>query len=68
MIDFKGSIDAKEVTSLREEITAILSVATEQDEVFVRLESGGGMVHAYGLASSQLQRYKRQKYPVNYFG
>ncbi|AGH81139.1 inner membrane peptidase [Psychromonas sp. CNPT3] len=58
VIDFKGSIDAKEVSSLREEISAILSVASAQDEVFVRLESGGGMVHGYGLAASQLQRLK----------
>lgn len=64
VIDFKGSIDAKEVSSLREEITAILSVATEQDEVFVRLESGGGMVHGYGLASSQLQRLKDKNIPL----
>jgi serine protease SohB len=64
VIDFKGSIDAKEVSSLREEVTAILSVASEKDEVFVRLESGGGMVHGYGLASSQLQRLKDSKIPL----
>lgn len=64
VVDFKGSIDAKEVASLREEVTAILSVATEQDEVFVRLESGGGMVHGYGLAASQLQRIKDKKIPL----
>lgn len=58
VIDFKGSVDAKEVEQLREEVTAILSVAEAKDEVFVRLESGGGMVHGYGLASSQLQRIK----------
>jgi serine protease SohB len=60
VLDFIGSIDAKEVTSLREEITAILSVATEKDEVFIRLESGGGMVHGYGLASSQLARLRQK--------
>ena len=64
VIDFKGSIDAKEVASLREEITAILSVASEEDEVFLRLESGGGMVHAYGLAASQLQRIKDHNIPL----
>jgi serine protease SohB len=64
VIDFKGSIDAKEVTSLREEITAILGVATQQDEVFVRLESGGGMVHGYGLAASQLQRLRDHNIPL----
>lgn len=64
VIDFKGSIDAKEVSSLREEVTAILSVASEKDEVFVRLESGGGMVHGYGLAASQLQRIKDNNIPL----
>ena len=64
VVDFKGSIDAKEVSSLREEITAILSVASEEDEVFLRLESGGGMVHAYGLAASQLQRIKDHNIPL----
>ena len=34
VLDFKGSIDAKEVSSLREEVTAILSVAKEGDEVY----------------------------------
>ncbi|PKG39604.1 protease SohB [Psychromonas sp. Urea-02u-13] len=64
VLDFKGSIDAKEVSSLREEITAILSVASDKDEVFVRLESGGGMVHGYGLAASQLQRLKDNNIPL----
>ncbi len=64
VVDFKGSIDAKEVSSLREEISAILMVAKEQDEVFVRLESGGGMVHGYGLASSQLDRLRQKKIPL----
>jgi len=64
VVDFHGSIDAKEVTSLREEITAILSVAKKEDEVFVRLESGGGMVHGYGLASSQLDRLRQNEIPL----
>ncbi|GLT17944.1 protease SohB [Vibrio zhanjiangensis] len=64
VLDFKGSIDAKEVSSLREEVTAILSVAKEGDEVLLRLESGGGMVHGYGLASSQLDRIKAAKLPL----
>ncbi len=59
VLDFHGSIDAKEVASLREEVTAILSVAKEGDEVLLRLETGGGMVHGYGLASSQLDRLKK---------
>ncbi|ANI29194.1 peptidase [Yersinia entomophaga] len=58
VLDFKGSIDAHEVTSLREEISAVLAVATPQDEVLLRLESPGGVVHGYGLASSQLERLR----------
>lgn len=64
VVDFKGSIDAREVASLREEVTAILAVAKAGDEVLVRLESGGGMVHAYGLASSQLDRIKQAGIPL----
>ena len=52
-MNFEGNIAADAVESLREEITAILSMATKDDEVILRLESPGGMVHAYGLASSQ---------------
>ena len=58
VIDFSGSMDAHEVDALREEITAVLTVANEQDEVLVKVESGGGVVHGYGLAASQLQRIK----------
>lgn len=58
VIDFKGSMDAHEVDYLREEVTAVLTVAQPKDEVLVRLESGGGVVHGYGLAASQLQRIR----------
>lgn len=59
VIDFNGSMDAHEVDSLREEVTAIVSIADpKQDKVLIRLESGGGVVHGYGLAASQLQRLK----------
>ncbi|WP_312978924.1 protease SohB [Atlantibacter sp.] len=64
VLDFKGSMDAHEVTSLREEVTAVLAVATPQDEVLVRLESPGGVVHGYGLAASQLQRLREHSIPL----
>ncbi|KMT65127.1 protease SohB [Catenovulum maritimum] len=64
VIDFKGSVDANEVDGLREEITAVLSVAKPEDEVLVRLESGGGVVHGYGLAASQLARFKAKNIPL----
>ena len=60
VLDFKGDLRALAVSKLRQEITAVLSMAQTSDEVVVRLESAGGMVHAYGLASSQLQRVKDQ--------
>ncbi len=37
LLDFDGDIKASAVDSFREEITAVLSLATEQDEVLVRL-------------------------------
>ncbi len=58
VIDFKGSMDAHEVDNLREEVTAVICAANDDDEVLVRLESGGGVVHGYGLAASQLQRIR----------
>ncbi|WOT03942.1 protease SohB [Shewanella youngdeokensis] len=65
VIDFKGSIDANEVASLREEISAILTIADKGDEVLVNVESGGGMVHGYGLASSQLDRLRQADIPLS---
>ncbi|WP_233152908.1 protease SohB [Motiliproteus sp. MSK22-1] len=64
VLDFDGDIKASDVEPMREEITAILTMATEQDEIMLRLESGGGMVHSYGLASSQLLRIKDRKIPL----
>lgn len=58
VIDFNGTSMAKEVDTLRKEITALLCIAKEGDEVLVNVESGGGVVHGYGLAASQLQRIK----------
>tara|TARA_R110002094_G_scaffold38387_3_gene51071 strand:- start:1427 stop:2488 length:1062 start_codon:yes stop_codon:yes gene_type:complete len=64
VLDFDGDISASDVEPMREEITTVLSLATEQDEVFLRLESAGGMVHSYGLAASQLQRIRDQNIPL----
>jgi serine protease SohB len=56
VIDFEGDVAATTVTALRIEITAVLTMAGPGDEVLIRLESPGGMVHSYGLAASQLHR------------
>ena len=55
---FTGDLRASAVASLREEITAILTVAGSDDEILAIIESPGGTVHGYGLAASQLQRIK----------
>lgn len=64
ILNFHGDIKASAVSSLREEITAVLSVATPKDEVLVRIESAGGMVHAYGLAAAQLARIREKRIPL----
>lgn len=56
VMNFDGDIQASAVSSLREEITAALAQEQLADEILVKLSSGGGMVHSYGLASSQLSR------------
>lgn len=58
VIDFKGSIDAHEVDALRREVNAVVAVAEPGEQVMVRLESPGGVVHGYGLGASQLQRLR----------
>jgi serine protease SohB len=58
VLDFDGDIRASAVQELREEVSALLGELREQDEVLLRLESGGGFVHSYGLASSQLLRIR----------
>jgi len=64
VLDFKGDIRASGVASLREEISAIVSTATENDEVVMRLENPGGAVHEHGLAASQLLRIKDHGVPL----
>ena len=58
LCEFVGDLRAEAVSSLREEISAILSVAKASDEVAVVLESAGGTIHGYGLAASQLRRVR----------
>ncbi len=64
VLDFHGDIKASALESLRHEVTAVLELATPRDEVVVKLESGGGMVHAYGLAAAQLTRVREAGVPL----
>jgi len=64
VIDFKGDLKASAVPSLREEVSAILDVAADDDDVIVRLENHGGVVHEHGLAASQLARIRDHEIPL----
>lgn len=64
VLDFDGDVQASRVDQLRKEITAVLTSASPTDEVVVRLESPGGVVHGYGLAASQLHRITAQEVPL----
>lgn len=64
VLDFIGDIKASQVDQLRDEISAILTMATPKDEVVVRVESPGGSVNGYGLAASQLQRIRDKQIPL----
>jgi len=64
VINFKGDMRATGVTALREEVSAVATVASDQDEVVVCLENAGGTVHEHGLAASQLLRLKDRKIPL----
>ncbi|MCL5261571.1 MAG: protease SohB [Gammaproteobacteria bacterium] len=64
VLDFIGDLKASAVENLREEITAILTVATPKDEVLIKIESPGGVIHSYGLAASQLKRIRERGIPL----
>jgi len=64
VLNFRGDIRASAVTALREEITALLTLARAQDEVVLRLENAGGLVHDHGLAASQLARIRSRGIPL----
>ena len=63
-MNFDGDVKASAVEQLREEVTAILTVAEKTDEIMINIESPGGMVHTYGLAASQLQRIRDAGLPL----
>ncbi|MFC2993659.1 protease SohB [Halomonas tibetensis] len=58
VIDFHGDIRASATGRLAEEVSALIDAADKGDEVIVRLESAGGLVHSYGLAAAELDRLR----------
>jgi serine protease SohB len=64
VLNFHGDIRASRVAALREEVTAILTLAKGDDEVVLRLENPGGTVNDQGLAASQLLRIRDRGLPL----
>ena len=64
VLDFKGDLRATGVDALRREVTLVLAVATERDEVVVRIENPGGAAHGHGLGASQLARVRARGIPL----
>ncbi|MEQ6917416.1 protease SohB [Halomonas aquatica] len=59
VLDFHGDLKASATGRLAEEVSAVLEVAGENDEMVLRLESAGGLVHGYGLAAAELDRLRQ---------
>ena len=64
VLAFDGDMKASATDHLREEISAVLPQIGEGDELLVKVESPGGLVHGYGLAASQLQRIRDAGAPL----
>jgi len=59
LIDFlKGDVEASAVDHFKEEISTVINVAKKDEEVILRVESPGGVVHGYGLAAAQILRLR----------
>ena len=64
VLDFEGDLAATQCNNMRDQITTITALAKPNDEVVVRIESPGGLVHSYGLAASQLARLRQRNIKV----
>lgn len=64
VLKFDGDTRASSTENLREEISAVLPRVQDGDEMLVKVESPGGLVHGYGLAASQLQRIRSAGVPL----
>ncbi|MDD7020951.1 MAG: protease SohB [Aeromonadales bacterium] len=58
VIDYDGDVKGSSNSEFAEEVSAVLEYGTKDDELIVNLRSPGGMVSAYGYASSQLSRIR----------
>ena len=61
VINFQGDMRASQVTNLAHTVSSLVNVARPGQEVILKLESAGGFVHTYGLATAQLLRLRKHK-------
>ncbi len=64
VVEFKGDIRASAAEALRQEVSAILAAVRDGDDVVLKLENPGGVVHEHGLAASQLVRLRDREIPL----
>ena len=55
VIEFDGDPKASDTEEFVKKLNYVLSAATAEDEVIIKLTSPGGVVNGYGLLSSQLE-------------
>ncbi|OLO05556.1 MULTISPECIES: protease SohB [Salinicola] len=58
VLDFDGDLKASGTPALAELISLLLEEIQRGDEIVLRLQSGGGLVHSYGFAAAQLDRLR----------
>ncbi|MEC8916655.1 MAG: protease SohB, partial [Pseudomonadota bacterium] len=58
VLDFEGDMKASGTSALAELVSLLLEEIRSGDEIVLRLQSGGGLVHSYGLAAAQLDRLR----------
>lgn len=64
ILEFDGDIKASQIDTLRHEIDMVLSLATSNDRVLIKLTSRGGTITGYGLAASQVKRFRDAHIPL----
>lgn len=57
-LEFDGDVMATQNESFSSLVSAVTFVAKPEDEVLIKVKSGGGTVTGYGLAASQVERLR----------
>ena len=60
IINFNNDLNASDIINLKDIISTIILISKKNDEVLLKLTSGGGFINNYGLAASQFKRLKEK--------